>query len=136
MNNPTRFTYLQTRKRTRREPKWQIDALEAKIADLRADFTTESQEKVAALRPIMVSLHRKILVIQKQLADLWNAHSAERPEAEGVFAAKVADLEVQIHTLKEESSKAASFLAPIRRLPWKCSQRSSSSPFPLMRTLR
>jgi hypothetical protein len=51
------------------------------------------------------------------MADLWNEFSAERQEAEAAFTAKVADLEVQIHTLKEESSKAASFLAPIRRLP-------------------
>ena len=52
-----------------------------------------------------------------QLDDLWNAFSAGPQEAEAAFTAKVADFEVQIHTLKEESSKAASFLAPIRRLP-------------------
>ena len=99
------------------ERQTRIEDLEAKIGHLRAEFTAESQEKVAALRPIMESLHSKILIIQRQMADLWNEFSAERQEAEAALTAKVADLEVQIHTLKVESSKAASFLAPIRRLP-------------------
>ena len=95
----------------------QIEALKAKIGGFRADFTAEGQEKVAALCPITGSLHSEFFVIRKQLADHWNTFYAEHPEAEVGFTANVADIEVQIHTLKEESSKAARFLAPIRRLP-------------------
>ena len=95
----------------------QIDVLEAKIRDERAAFDAESQEKVAKLRPIMDYLHGQILAIQKQMTDHWNAFSAERQKAEVAVTAKVTDIEMQIHMLKQENSKAASFLAPIRRLP-------------------
>ena len=62
-------------------------------------------------------LHSQILAIQKRMADRWNAFSAERQNAEAAVTAKVTDFEMQIHVLKQENSKAASFLAPIRRLP-------------------
>ena len=84
---------------------------------MRAAYEMESQEKVAGLRPIMDYLHSQILAIQKQMADHWNAFSAERQKAEAAVTAKVTDIEMQIHVLNQENSKAASFLAPIRRLP-------------------
>ena len=62
-------------------------------------------------------LHSQILAIQKQMADRWNAFSAERQNAEVAVTTKVTDIEMQIHVLKQENYNAASFLAPIRRLP-------------------
>ena len=62
-------------------------------------------------------LHGRILAYQKQMADHWIEFSSKRQEAEAEVMANVADIEVQIHILKQENSKAASFLAPIRRLP-------------------
>ena len=62
-------------------------------------------------------LHKRIILIQKQMADHWNAFQAERQKAEAEVSTNVTDIEVQIHVLKQEHSTAASFLAPIRRLP-------------------
>jgi len=122
----------------------QIEALNAKIRDLRAKLDAESHEKVAELRPIMDYLHDQILVIQKQMADAWNAFTTERQQAEAVVTAKVTDLEVQIHILKEENSKAACPLALIRRLPVEmlaeiftlCISCHTHSPLELMRVCR
>jgi hypothetical protein len=92
-------------------------ALDAKTRVLKAEFNAESEEKVATLRPIMDQLHSQILAIQRQMRDHWDDFSNERQKAEAGVTAKVSDLEVQIHILREENSKAACFLAPIRRLP-------------------
>jgi hypothetical protein len=62
-------------------------------------------------------LHGQIFIIQKQMADRWTAFQAKRQEAEAAVTARVADIEIKIHILKQENSKAASFLAPIRRVP-------------------
>jgi len=59
---------------------------------LKADFLTESQEKVAALRPIMDYLHGRILVYQKQMVDVWIEFSTKRQEAEAEVVASVADI--------------------------------------------
>ena len=141
-----------------------INALKAKIRDLRAAFETENQEKsdalqpmmdhmdsqilaiqnemksrwtafltepleagadtteviqaqIAALRPVMDHLHDRILTIQKEMVDRRSALSAERREAEATVTAKIRNFEVHVNTLKHENYNAASFLAPIRRLP-------------------
>lgn len=95
----------------------QINTLEMKIRDLRTTFEAESQEKSAALQPIMDHLHSQRLSIQKEIVDHWNAFSAERHEARAAVTAKVTDLELQIHILKQENSNTVGFLAPIWRLP-------------------
>ena len=61
-------------------------------------------------------LHGQTLTIQRRVADHWTAFSAERQKADAAINERVADIEVEIHVLKQESSKAASF-APIRCLP-------------------
>ena len=95
----------------------QINALEMKIRDLRTTFEGESQKKSAALQPLMDHLYGQRLNIQKEIVDHWNAFSAEHHEARAVMTAKVTDLELQIHILKQENSNTVSFLAPIWRLP-------------------
>jgi hypothetical protein len=95
----------------------QIGALEMKIRDLRITFETESQNKLAALQPIMDHLNSRILAIQMAMVDHWNVFLAERQEAEATVTAKVTDLEVRVHALKQENSSIVSSLAPIWRLP-------------------
>ena len=107
---------LQTRAKLS-ERQAQIKRFEMMIKDLRANFEAESQEKLAPLQSIVDHFDSQILVIQKELVNHWNVFSAERQKAEAAAMAKVTDLEVQIHALKQENSYAASVPAPIRRLP-------------------
>jgi F-box-like len=95
----------------------QIRTLESKIDVLRAALNAESQGKVAALRPILDHHHGQILIIHRQMAELWDAFTTERQAAAEAVQAKVTDIEVRIHLLKQANSNAASFLAPVRRLP-------------------
>jgi hypothetical protein len=95
----------------------QINALEITIRDLKATFETESQRKLAAFQSIMGNLCSQSLAIQEKIVKCWNAFSADRQEAEAAVTAKVTGLEVQIHSLKQENSNTASFLAPIWSLP-------------------
>jgi len=113
---PTNTEKVQTRAKVA-ERQAQINGFEMIIRDLRANFEAESQEKLAPLQSIMDHFDSQILVIQKEMADHWNAFSAERQKAEAAVMAKVTDLEVQTHALKQENSYAASILAPIRCLP-------------------
>ena len=86
MNSPTRSTYLRIQTRAKvAERETQLDALEAKIGELRADFAAEGQKKVVALRLFMESRHSQILVIQEQMTDHSNAFATERQEAEAVL---------------------------------------------------
>jgi hypothetical protein len=95
----------------------QVEFLEAKVREERAVFEAESQEKVAHLRPIMDFFQSQILSIQRQMADEWNKFPAERQKVEAAVMGRVTDIEMQIHVLNQANSKAASFFAPIRRLP-------------------
>ena len=94
-----------------------INVLEMKTRDLKATFDAEGQEKFPPLLRIMHHFNSRILTIRKETEDHWNAFSAERQKAEVAVMAKVTDLEMQIHALKQENSYAASVLAPIRCLP-------------------
>jgi hypothetical protein len=51
------------------------------------------------------------------MAALWDLYSEDRQRAERAVQAVVADLKVQMHILEQGNINAASFLAPIRRLP-------------------
>jgi len=106
------FQSLRTPTQTRAkvaERQAQINVFE--IRDLRANFEAESQEKLAPLQSIMDHVNGRILAIQNEIVDHWNVFSAERQKAEAVVMAKVTDLEVQIHALKQGGSYAASVLA-------------------------
>ena len=81
----------------------QIQALEMKISYLLGPFAAEGQEKFPRLQPIMGHLNSRILSVQKGIADRLNVFLAEREEAEAAVNAKVAGLEAQIHTLKQET---------------------------------
>jgi len=108
-----RLTYLQIQEKYKQElsimaeREVQIKALEMKVRDLRATFEVESQEEFAALQPIMEQLNGQIFAFQKELVDRLDA----------LKASQVADLEAQIHILKQENTYATSVLAPIWRLP-------------------
>ena len=91
----------------------QINALETTIKDLEGTLEADGREKDAALRPLLEYLYSQILAIQKEIADRLNAFSAERQKAEAVVSAEIADLEAQIHILKEENFRDASILTTI-----------------------
>jgi len=102
---PANTEKIQTRAKVA-ERQAQINVFE--IRDLRANVEAESPEKLAPLQSIMDHFDSQILVIQKEMADHWNAFSAERQKAEAAVIAKVTDLEAQIHALKQGGSYAAS----------------------------
>ena len=88
----------------------QINALEKIVKNLRDTFEADGREKDAALRPLIEYLYSQILVIQKEIADRLCAFSAERQEAAAAVSAEIANLEAQIHTLKQENFHDASVL--------------------------
>ncbi len=100
---PTNTEMVQTRAKIA-EREVQIQALEWYLGG------AESQEKFARLQPIMDRLNTRIIDIRKEIADRLDAFSAERQEAEAAVKGKVADLEAQIRTLKQENSYTASVL--------------------------
>jgi len=65
----------------------------------------------------METISDQIPAIQQSMVSLWGLYSADQPKAERDFQAAVADLKVQIYARVQENSNAASFFAPIRRLP-------------------
>jgi len=74
----------------------QIRALEMKIRDLGATVDAEGQDEF----PLSTDhFNSRILAIQKEMEDHWNAFLAERQKAEAVAVAKVTDFEMQIHAL-------------------------------------
>ena len=93
----------------------QINALETTIKNLEGTLEADGREKDAALRPLIEYLYSQILAIQKEIADRLNAFSAERQKAEAVVSAEIADLEAQIHILKEENLRDASILTTISK---------------------
>ena len=100
---PTNTEMVQTRAKTT-ERDVQIQALECYLG---------GTEKFARLQPIMDSLNTRIIGIRKEIADRLDAFSAERQEAEAAVRGKVADLEAQIYTLKQENSYTSNVLAMI-----------------------
>ena len=62
-------------------------------------------------------LHNQIIFIQQKMASLWNMFAEDRHKAERVVQAVVEDLRAKVHILEKKNDNAASFLAPIRRLP-------------------
>jgi hypothetical protein len=88
----------------------QINALETTMKSVKATLEADGREKDAALQPLIEYLYNQILAIQKEIADRLNAFSAERQRAEAAVSAQVADLEAQIHILREENSRDASAL--------------------------
>ena len=88
----------------------QIDDLEMKTRDLRANFEVESQK--------LATIDSQILVIQKEMVDRFKALEAERQKAEAAAMATLADLEVQLHALKQETSYAASVLSADLQRMW------------------
>jgi len=106
---PTNTERVQTRaKIAAREV--QIQALEMNISYLGSTFGAESQEKFARLQPTIDYLNNQILGIQKEIADILNAFSAERQEAEAAVNAQLAELEARAHILKQENFRDASVL--------------------------
>ena len=103
---PTNAEMIQTRARIA-EREVQIQALECALG---GTFEAQSQDKCARLQPIMDGLNSRIIGIRKDIADRLDAFSAERQAAEAAVKGKVADLEAQIHTLKQENSYTARFL--------------------------
>lgn len=65
----------------------------------------------------MDALHNEIIVIQQKMAALWDMYCEDRQRAEHAVQAIVTDLKVQVRILEQGNINAASFLAPIRRLP-------------------
>ncbi len=88
----------------------QINALEKIVKHLRDTFEADGREKDAALRPLIEYLYSQILAIQKEIADRLYAFSAERQKAGAAVSAEIANLEAQIHTLKQENYHDASVL--------------------------
>jgi hypothetical protein len=99
------------------ERKAQIIALQKKIVHMQTKFGAESEEAAARIRPAMDALHDQVIAIQQQMASLWGAFSEDRQRAERAVQVVVAGLNAQIDVLEQENINAASFLAPIRRLP-------------------
>jgi hypothetical protein len=87
-----------------------INALETTMKRLKATLEADGREKDAALQPLIEYLYNQIFAIQKEIADRLNAFSAERQRAEAVVSAQVADLQAQIHNLRQENSRDASVL--------------------------
>ena len=83
------------------ERELQVNILETTIKRLQ-------EEKDPALQLLKEYLNSEILAIQKEIADRLNTFSMERQKAEAAVSAQVADLEAQIHTLKQENSRDAS----------------------------
>ena len=92
-------------------------AIQQKIARVQAMFEVECEEAADKLRPTMDMYHSQIIAIQQRMAALWNIYSEQRQKAEREVQAVVAGFNVQIRVLELENDNAASFLAPIRRLP-------------------
>ena len=88
----------------------QINAVENFIKHLRDTFEADGREKDAALQPLIDYLYSQTISIQKEIADRLNAFSAERQKAEAAVSAEVANLEAQIHILKQENYHDASAL--------------------------
>jgi len=88
----------------------QINGLEATMKHLKATVEADGREKDAALQPLIEYLYSQILAIQKEIADRVNAFAAERQKAEAAVSTQVADLEAQIHTLKQENSRDTTVL--------------------------
>ena len=103
---PTKTENIQTRSNMA-EGEVQTQAVECYVG---GTFSAESQEKFARFQPIMDCLNTRIAGIRKEIAGRLDAFSAERREAEAAVKAKVADLEAQIHTLKQENSYTAGVL--------------------------
>lgn len=80
---------------------------------LEVETAEVTQEKVAALRNTADRLHSQIYA----MAGCWSTFSTQLQEAKAAATAKINNLEVHIHIMKRENTNAASFLAPIRRLP-------------------
>ena len=93
------------------------NAFLTKPLEVEEEATEVIQEEIATLLPVVDHLYDRIVAIQKEMADRRNAFSTERREAEAAVAAKVMNFEMHINIMKHENYNAASFLAPIRRLP-------------------
>jgi uncharacterized small protein (DUF1192 family) len=87
-----------------------INALETSIKRMKATFEADGEKKDAALQPLIALLSNQIVGIQKEIADRLNAFAAERQKVQAAVSAQVADLETQIHILKQENSHDASVL--------------------------
>ena len=92
-------------------------AIQQKIDRALAMFEVECEEAADKLRPTMDMNYSQIIAIQQRMAALWNIYSEQRQKAEPKVQAVIEGFNVQIQVLELENDNAASFLAPIRRLP-------------------
>ena len=65
----------------------------------------------------MGPLYDQTPAIQQSMVSHWSLYSEDRPKAERDVQDAVADLKLQIYARAQENSNAASFFAPVRRLP-------------------
>ena len=94
-----------------------IDRLRAGIHVLVSQQRQRDHEEHERIRPILDELHAQILTLQNKMSVHWRDYQArvvqDRRETERV----IGGIQNQVQTLEQENSYAASFLAPIRRLP-------------------
>jgi hypothetical protein len=95
----------------------QITTLQDKIAHVKARFEAECKAASEKLQPTMDTLHNQMLSIQQKMASNWRQYSKDHHKAEYTAQALVTDLEAHIRILEQKNLNAASFLAPVRRLP-------------------
>ena len=65
----------------------------------------------------MGPLYDQTPAIQQSMVSRWSLYSEDRPKGERDVQATVADIKIQTYARVQEYSIAASFFAPIRRLP-------------------
>ena len=80
-------------------------------------FGAECEGAAARLHLTIETISDQIPATQQSVVSLWGLYSADRPKADRDVQAAVADLKVQLYARVQENSNAASFFAPIRRLP-------------------
>ena len=85
----------------------QINALETTIKRLKGTLEADGRENDATLQPHIEYLHNQTLTIQKETANQLNAFSTERQTVEAAVSAQV---EAQIHILKQENFRDPSVL--------------------------